>query len=66
MGNGHKEVGCTNLYCERIEAGQKSWSGSFFLTRTDAPYLMRWKADPDCPFKVLHLYLGRTLVNRAA
>ncbi|PYD78226.1 helix-turn-helix domain-containing protein (plasmid) [Komagataeibacter sucrofermentans] len=41
-------------------------SGSFFLTQTDAPYLMRWQADPDRPFEVLHLYLGLTLVNRAA
>ncbi|WP_010515670.1 helix-turn-helix domain-containing protein [Komagataeibacter oboediens] len=41
-------------------------SGSFFLTQTNAPYLMRWQADPDRPFEVLHLYLGLTLVNRAA
>ncbi|GAN97787.1 transcriptional regulator [Komagataeibacter europaeus NBRC 3261] len=46
----------------KSEAG----SGSFFLTQTDAPYLMRWQADPDRPFEVLHLYLGPTLVNRVA
>ncbi|MBL7238014.1 MAG: helix-turn-helix domain-containing protein [Komagataeibacter hansenii] len=46
----------------KSEAG----SGSFFLTQTDAPYLMRWQADPDRPFEVLHLYLGLTLVHRAA
>ncbi|MCW4585636.1 hypothetical protein NO222_00190 [Gluconacetobacter entanii] len=41
-------------------------SGSFFLTQTNAPYLMHWQADPDRPFEVLHLYLGLTLVNRVA
>ncbi|CCT58366.1 AraC family transcriptional regulator [Acetobacter pasteurianus] len=41
-------------------------TGSFFLTQTDAPYFMRWQARPEHPFEVLHLYLGLTLVNRAA
>ncbi|MBY4640680.1 AraC family transcriptional regulator [Gluconacetobacter entanii] len=41
-------------------------TGSFFLTQTDAPYLMRWQADPERPFEVMHLYLGLALVKRAA
>lgn len=41
-------------------------AGCFFLTQTEAPYLMRWKAKQDTPFEVLHLYLGLPLVNRAA
>lgn len=41
-------------------------TGSFFLTQTDAPYLMRWQVRPECPFEVLHLYLGLTLVDRVA
>jgi AraC family transcriptional regulator len=41
-------------------------AGSFYLTQTDAPYLMRWQAVPDQPFEVMHLYLGLELVNRAA
>ncbi|WP_395372421.1 helix-turn-helix domain-containing protein [Komagataeibacter diospyri] len=55
---------------ERELAGEwtksEARSGSFFLTQTNAPYLMRWQADPGRPFEVLHLYLGLTLVNRAA
>ncbi|MFT8896038.1 MAG: AraC family transcriptional regulator [Acetobacter sp.] len=41
-------------------------TGSFFLTQTDAPYLMRWQVRPERPFEVLHLYLGLTLVDRVA
>lgn len=41
-------------------------AGSFYLTQTDAPYLMRWQAVPDQPFEVMHLYLGQDLVTRAA
>ncbi|PRD42600.1 AraC family transcriptional regulator [Phyllobacterium phragmitis] len=41
-------------------------AGSFYLTQTAAPYLMRWQAAPDLPFEVMHLYLGFELVSRAA
>lgn len=41
-------------------------AGSFFMTQTDAPYLMRWQAHPEHPFEVMHLYFGLTLVDRAA
>lgn len=41
-------------------------AGSFYLTQTDAPYLMRWQAAREQPFEVMHLYLGRDLVDRAA
>ncbi|MDX8530330.1 AraC family transcriptional regulator [Mesorhizobium sp. VK25A] len=40
--------------------------GSFYLTQTDAPYLIRWQAAPEQPFEVMHLYLGQDLVTRAA
>jgi len=41
-------------------------AGSFYLTQTDAPYLMRWQTAREQPFEVMHLYLGRDLVDRAA
>ena len=41
-------------------------AGSFYLTQTDAPYLMRWQAAGEQPFEVMHLYLGEDLVTRAA
>jgi len=41
-------------------------AGSFYLTQTDAPYLMRWQTAREQPFEVMHLYLGFELVNRAA
>ena len=41
-------------------------AGSFYLTQTAAPYLMRWQAVPDQPFEVMHLYLGQDLVTRSA
>ncbi|MBJ7223966.1 MULTISPECIES: helix-turn-helix domain-containing protein [unclassified Brenneria] len=41
-------------------------SGSFYLTQTEAPYLMRWQASLDTPFEVMHLYLGFDLVSRTA
>lgn len=41
-------------------------SGSFYLTQTDEPYLMRWQAETEEPFEVMHLYLGLDLVGRAA
>lgn len=41
-------------------------AGSFFLTHTDTPYLMRWQAREDTPFEVMHLYLDRNLIDKAA
>lgn len=41
-------------------------AGSFFLTHTDTPYLMRWRAREDVPFEVMHLYLDRILIDTAA
>ncbi|WP_260855146.1 hypothetical protein [Mesorhizobium amorphae] len=41
-------------------------AGSFFLTHTDTPYLMRWQAREETPFEVMHLYLDRSLIDRAA
>jgi AraC family transcriptional regulator len=41
-------------------------TGSFYLTQTDAPYLMRWHTMQEQAFEVMHLYLGLELVNRAA
>lgn len=40
--------------------------GSFYLTQAQSPYLMRWKAAPEQPFEVMHLYLGPEMVSRAA
>ncbi len=47
--------------------------GDFFLTRSPAPYEMRWRAESDQPFQVMHLYLsipvfekvGRVLLGKA-
>ncbi|GAA09704.1 transcriptional regulator AraC [Acetobacter tropicalis NBRC 101654] len=44
----------------------KARAGTFYLTQTDTPYLMRWQGKDDTCFEVLHLYLGLELVNRAA
>ncbi|MFG1465124.1 AraC family transcriptional regulator [Xanthobacter sp. DSM 24535] len=44
----------------RVEAGD------FFLTRSPAPYEMRWRAESDQPFKVMHLYLAVPLFERVA
>lgn len=46
--------------------GSRVKAGSFYLTQTDAPYLMRWQASPEAPFEVMHLYLGLDLVARTA
>lgn len=43
----------------------KARAGTFYLTQTDTPYLMRWQGKDDTCFEVLHLYLGLELVNRA-
>lgn len=44
----------------------KAKGGTFYLTQTDTPYLMRWQGKDDTCFEVLHLYLGLDLVDRAA
>jgi AraC family transcriptional regulator len=44
----------------RVEAGD------FFLTRSPAPYEMRWRAESALPFKVMHLYLALALCEQAA
>ncbi|YCI06853.1 helix-turn-helix domain-containing protein (plasmid) [Ensifer sp. D2-11] len=38
--------------------------GDFFLTRSPAPYEMRWQADGDQPFQVMHLYVSVTLFEK--
>ncbi|WP_406240037.1 helix-turn-helix domain-containing protein (plasmid) [Acetobacter orientalis] len=43
----------------------KARAGTFYLTHTDIPYLMRWQGKGDTCFEVLHLYLGLELVDRA-
>ncbi|MDI6653606.1 AraC family transcriptional regulator [Gluconobacter japonicus] len=44
----------------------KARAGTFYLTQTDTPYLMRWQGKGNTCFEVLHLYLGLELVDRAA
>ena len=44
----------------------KAKAGTFYLTQTDTPYLMRWQGEDNTCFEVLHLYLGLDLVDRAA
>jgi AraC family transcriptional regulator len=38
--------------------------GDFFLTRSPAPYEMRWHADGDQPFQVMHLYVSIPLFEK--
>lgn len=38
--------------------------GDFFLTRSPAPYEMRWQADGDQSFQVMHLYVSVPLFER--
>ncbi|MBB3773333.1 AraC family transcriptional regulator [Angulomicrobium tetraedrale] len=38
--------------------------GDFFLTRSPAPYEMRWQADGDRPFQVMHLYVSIPLFEK--
>lgn len=38
--------------------------GDFFLTRTAAPYEMRWQAEGDQPFQVMHLYVSVPLFEK--
>lgn len=40
--------------------------GDFFLTRTDTPYEMRWRATGTDPFQVMHLYISVPLFERVA
>lgn len=40
--------------------------GDFFLTRTDRPYEMRWRALGSDPFQVMHLYISVPLFERVA
>ena len=40
--------------------------GDFFLTRSPTPYEMRWHAEGDVPFQVMHLYLSVPLFERVA
>lgn len=53
---------------ERDPGGE--WTGSrvsvgdFFLTRSPAPYQMRWQSEGDQPFRVMHLYLSVPLFEK--
>jgi AraC family transcriptional regulator len=38
--------------------------GDFFLTRSPAPYEMRWQASGDQPFQVMHLYVSIPLFEK--
>lgn len=40
--------------------------GDFFLTRSPAPYEMRWQAEGDQPFQVMHLYLSVPIFEKVA
>ncbi len=40
--------------------------GDFFLTRSPAPYEMRWQAEGEEPFQVMHLYLSLPLFEKVA
>lgn len=40
-------------------------AGDFFLTNAPDPYELRWTADGDEPFEVMHLHLGLPLIQRA-
>ncbi|MDC7788811.1 AraC family transcriptional regulator [Rhodoplanes sp. TEM] len=41
-------------------------TGDFFLTMSQTPYELRWRTTGSEPFEVLHLYLGLSLLHRAA
>src|SRR6202162_3794386 len=43
----------------RVEAGD------FFLTASQSPYEVRWRAIGPGPFETMHLYLGLPVFNRA-
>ncbi|WP_420959968.1 helix-turn-helix domain-containing protein [Brucella sp. IR073] len=40
--------------------------GDFFLTRSPVPYELRWRAEGDEPFQVMHLYLSVPLFEKVA
>ncbi|MBC3361541.1 helix-turn-helix transcriptional regulator [Pseudomonas sp. SWRI154] len=40
--------------------------GDFYLTNTGEPYEMRWQTQGCDTFKVMHLYLGLSLIDQAA
>jgi AraC family transcriptional regulator len=40
-------------------------AGDFFLTNAPQPYELRWQAQGEQPFTVMHLHLGLTLLQRA-
>jgi AraC family transcriptional regulator len=40
--------------------------GDFFLTRSPTPYEMRWQAEGDQPFQVMHLYISVPLLAKVA
>lgn len=41
-------------------------AGDFFLTSATEPYELRWAADGEQPFEVMHIHLGLPLLKRAA
>lgn len=53
---------------EREPGGQwtanRVGAGNFFLTRSPTPYEMRWHAEDDRPFQVMHLYLSVPLFEK--
>lgn len=40
-------------------------AGSFYLTASPTPYELRWRARGRDPFRVMHLYLGLPVLDRA-
>lgn len=38
-------------------------AGDFFLTTADSPTEMRWQAEPDTPFVVMHVYMGVAMMQ---
>jgi len=40
--------------------------GDFFLTRSPVPYEMRWQAQDDQPFEVMHVYLSVSIFEKVA
>jgi AraC family transcriptional regulator len=56
---------------EERELGGGSWlktrvgAGDFFLTASQSPYEVRWRAIGPEPFETMHLYLGLPVFNRA-
>jgi AraC family transcriptional regulator len=40
-------------------------AGDFFLTNAPEPYELRWQAQGEQPFSVMHLYIGLPLIQRA-